>query len=57
MKVTVAENDLRHRALILAGGRAAWCCEAGHADAPEAAQHAWKLTQALKRHEAERAAA
>lgn len=47
MRITVImEVDLRHRALI--GG--ADCCEAGHPDAAEAAQHAWILTQALARH-------
>ena len=40
------EVDLRHRALI----DGADCCEAGHPDALEAAQHAWILTQALARH-------
>ena len=43
MTVTVAEEDLRHRALI----DETVCCEAGHPDAIEAAQHARRLTRAM----------
>lgn len=51
MTVEVAETLGRHRAQTDAGD----CCEAGHPDAAEAAAHAWKLTRALARREAERA--
>jgi hypothetical protein len=52
VKVAVAEAGGRYAALTDAGD----CCEAGHPDAAEAARHAWRLTRALRRHEAERAA-
>jgi hypothetical protein len=55
--VTVAEMLGTHRALVPDGAGVADCCEAGHPDAAEAAAHAWRLTRALKRREAERAAA
>ena len=54
MTVTVAETGDRHRALVTHDGKAAWCCE-GHAEAAEAARHAWKLTRAIARREAGRA--
>jgi hypothetical protein len=44
--VTVAEEDLRHRALI---DEALPCCEVGHEGAEEAARHAWTLTRAIVR--------
>ena len=50
MTVEVAETLGRHRAQTDAGD----CCEAGHPDPAEAAAHAWRLTLALKRREAER---
>lgn len=49
MTVTVAEEDLRHRAVI---DQSIPCCEPGHPDAAEAALHAWKLATAIARHEA-----
>jgi hypothetical protein len=54
--VTVAEMLGRHRAQVPDDAGVADCCEAGHADAEEAAGHAWKLTRALARREAERLA-
>lgn len=48
MTATVAEEDLRHRALI----DETVCCETGHPDAGEAARHARSLTRAIARHEA-----
>ena len=47
MRVLVTATDLRHWAVT--DGKP--CCEAGHADAPEAARHAWRLTRALARRE------
>ena len=48
MKVTVAETGRRHWAVT----DGVPCCESGHPDPLEAAQHAWRLTLALARHEA-----
>jgi hypothetical protein len=49
MTVTIVDEDGTHRAVIAIGGTGAWCCEAGHVEAEEAARHAWKLTRALER--------
>lgn len=51
MTVTVAEEGLRHWALI----SGTVCCGPGHADALEAARHAWMLTRAIARREAKAA--
>jgi hypothetical protein len=44
--VTIAEEDLRHRALV---DGIIPCCSAGHPDAESAALHAWRLTRAIAR--------
>jgi hypothetical protein len=57
MSVTIVDEDGTHRAVIAIDGTGAWCCEAGHVEAEEAARHAWKLTRAIARHEAKASAA
>ena len=54
MTVTVAEEDLRHRAVI---DETIPCCEPGHPDPAGAALHAWKLARAIARVEAKASAA
>lgn len=49
MTVTIVEDDGMHRAVVSVDGTGAWCCEAGHLEAEEAAQHAWKLKAAIDR--------
>ena len=49
MTVTVAEEDGRHFAEVPVDDDALPCCEPGHADAEEAALHAWTLTRAIAR--------
>lgn len=44
MTVEVAEENLRHRALI----SGVVCCEAGHPDPVEAVAHAWRLARAMQ---------
>jgi hypothetical protein len=47
--VEVAEEDRRFRASVPVEDDDLPCCEAGHADAEEAAAHAWRLTRAIAR--------
>jgi hypothetical protein len=47
--VAVTEEDGLYRALVPVDGTGIRCCEAGHADAAEAAAHAWRLTRAIAR--------
>jgi hypothetical protein len=47
--VTVTELDGRHRAEVPFEAIDLPCCTAGHADALEAAAHAWRLTRAIAR--------
>ena len=49
MTIEVAEDDGRHRASVPFEGDTLPCCTAGHADAVEAAAHAWRLTRAIAR--------
>jgi hypothetical protein len=49
LTVEVVEVDGRHRASVHAGDADLPCCTAGHADALEAAAHAWRLTRAIAR--------
>lgn len=49
MTVTIVDEDGCNRAVVAFDGTGAWCCEAGHTEAVEAAAHAWRLTRALER--------
>lgn len=49
MTITVTEEDRRYRAAVPFEGHDLPCCTPGHADAEQAAQHAWKLTRAIAR--------
>jgi hypothetical protein len=47
--VDVIEEDLRCRAEVPVDDDSLPCCEPGHPDAEEAAQHAWRLMTAIAR--------
>jgi hypothetical protein len=47
--VSVTETAGRHRASVDVGDMSVRCCEHGHAEAHEAAMHAWLLTRAIAR--------
>lgn len=53
MTVTITEHAGRHRAEILFEDTSLPCCEPGHPDAHEAAGHALRLTQAIRRKSSE----